>query len=30
MTTIAIAALVVIGVCLIAIAYFEMVSYPWQ
>jgi len=28
--TIAIAALVVIGICLVAVAYFEKVSYPWQ
>lgn len=30
MATIAIAVYVVVGVCLLAIAYFEWVSYPWQ
>ncbi len=30
METIAIAALVVIGVFLLSIAYFQLVSYPWQ
>lgn len=30
METIAIAIYVVAGVCLLAVAYFELVSYPWQ
>ncbi|XER10130.1 hypothetical protein SATMO3_02750 [Sporomusa aerivorans] len=28
--TIAIVVLVVIGICLLAVAYFDRVSYPWQ
>lgn len=30
METIAIAIYAVAGVCLLAVAYFELVSYPWQ
>ena len=30
MTTIAIAVLVVIGICFLAVTYFDRVSYPWQ